>query len=330
MNKKNLTFFKSVIKFAILFIILSVIFFAQALPEQAPPTPAPPKPVAVSADQARASHVPILLYHLVSNQGVYTSVTAKAFEAQMRLLRDEGYQSISIDELLAAAEGRAALPEQPVVITFDDGWRCQYSVAAPILARYGLHATFYLVTDVIGAGRAFLSWDECRELVAAGHGIGSHCVDHPRLPHLTPEAQERELVASKRDLEEALGIEVTTLAYPYGSYDDTTIRLAREAGYLNAVAVQRIRRKPTPCFELQRIPVIHGETLEQFQARLHANFRTLEAGPAGGLGRSLPLGTPGRQRCPGAAQDGGAHPPPALALGPGTVPSVAGAARLGP
>jgi len=212
--------------------------------------------------------VPILLYHLVSPLDVATSVTAEAFEAQMRLLRDAGYASVSVDALVAAAEGRGMLPERPVAITFDDGWACQYTVAAPILERYGFHATFYLVTGVIGAGRSFLSWAQCRELVAAGHGIGSHSLDHPFLTQLAPAARERELVESKRRLEQALGIEVNTLAYPYGAFDGATVALARKAGYLDAVAVHPGRRQADPCFALERIPVPHGESLDRFRASL--------------------------------------------------------------
>ena len=147
---------------------------------------------AASAPSADSLRVPILVYHSVmphhpgqtAEQRVL-SVDDSVFVAQMRYLVDGGYHVVSFAALVDALEGHDTLPTRAVVITFDDGWENQYRHAFPILRRFGLTATFFVFTTPIGKDTKLMTWEQLRELQAAGMTIGSHTRTHPVLPTVT-------------------------------------------------------------------------------------------------------------------------------------------------
>ena len=224
--------------------------------------------------------------------------------------------------------------EKFATIQFDDGYKDNIDYAAPILARYGCKASFYVVTDSIDQNlptwthileyqfqhtkviaidlrfdflpadlhttglptaeariayvrrlkpqlkhlshedrqrvmdriaqtytdveipRIMMDWDDLRKLKAAGHYISSHTVTHCMLGTMTDENQIRsELATSARKIEAQLGHRPLTISYPIGSYNDTTIRLSREAGYEIGLAVKQRQYNPATdtIFEIPRI-----------------------------------------------------------------------------
>jgi len=188
--------------------------------------------------------LPILLYHYPPPD----------FDAQLTHLEQAGYSVIDLDQALAGLRGEA-LPAKPVVITFDDGFSAQMS-AFETLKRHNMKATFYIIAGgaeskwCIGAGRrygdplqpgggcgdAYLSWDQVRTLDRSGLiTIGGHTINHRKLTTLSEADQRFEIEVGKSMLEEQLGHSVRHFAYPYGQYNDLTIKIAQEAGYLTAV-----------------------------------------------------------------------------------------------
>ena len=140
--------------------------------------------------------VPILLYHHIEtlnedagSDWYNTTVTPEAFEEQMAYLAYHGYHTVKIMDLLAAFEGRKALPKNPVVITFDDGWIDCYDTAFPVLQKYGMTATFFIIAGSVGSIPAdhVMSWGEIEEMSQAGMEIGSHTMTHPYLTTLEPD-----------------------------------------------------------------------------------------------------------------------------------------------
>jgi peptidoglycan/xylan/chitin deacetylase (PgdA/CDA1 family) len=107
-------------------------------------------------------------------------------------------------------------------------------VVAPILQELDVPATFFITSDLIGRS-GNLSWQDCRDLAAAGHGIGSHTVSHPRLADLDDAAARHQIRDSKHRIEDGVGVEVRDFAAPYGQpgvdYLHRDVRIAREAGY---------------------------------------------------------------------------------------------------
>lgn len=105
-----------------------------------------------------------------------------------------------------------------VSFTFDDGWISQASIARPLLEQYGYRGTFYLLSGYVGVF-PYMSAASAVGLHRAGHEIGSHTISHPNLPQLPTEDIRRELVDSRRDLENAIGAPVVHFASPYGRFD---------------------------------------------------------------------------------------------------------------
>jgi len=219
---------------------------------------------------------PILLYHFVGREsleynGASTSrynVTATDFDAQLALLRRLGYQTVTVAEIVAALHGEGVLPKRPIAITFDDGWVEQYNVAFPLLQKYDMKATFYILSSYT-TGERYVTWEQLEALRDAGTEIGSHTRTHVNLLAVSEETAGYEISASKSVLEEKLGITVVSLAYPYGLYSGSTVALTQQAGYRAAVALG-----PSPqhslanVYALRRIE-IHGDyTLSDFIKRL--------------------------------------------------------------
>jgi peptidoglycan/xylan/chitin deacetylase (PgdA/CDA1 family) len=208
--------------------------------------------------------VPILLYH-------YTPAN---FAAQLDHLKTHNYNIVDMDQVAAAMSGGTPLPDKPVVITFDDGFTNQLQ-AFDILRRYNMKATFYIITGgaasqwCIGAGRryhdplqpaggcgdSYLTWDQVRMLDRSGLiTIGAHTVDHQNLAADSPQQQLFEIDQSKAQLESQLGHVVKHFCYPYGTYNQTTIDIVRQAGFLTAVTtLPGTIQPPGSLFTLRRI-----------------------------------------------------------------------------
>jgi peptidoglycan/xylan/chitin deacetylase (PgdA/CDA1 family) len=208
--------------------------------------------------------VPILMYH----------DTPGDFESQLQTLVAKGYHAIDPDQLYSAMTGDGQLPSKPVLITFDDGYANQMT-AFNLLRKYNMKATFYIINGgdasnwCIGSGRQYglptqpaggcgdqyLSWDQVRSLDQSGLiTIASHTVDHLNLASLSPDQQRFEIEQGKAGLEAQIGHPVRHLAYPYGSYNATTIAIARDAGFLTAVStVPGIAQTRSNLYGLHRV-----------------------------------------------------------------------------
>ena len=255
--------------------------------------------------------LPILMYHSVSDDPesalspYYRTVTSpRMFAVQMALLRAEGYRVVTLSEGLAMLADQAAKaegPEQsakgrphppasnPVVLTFDDGFRDFLINAFPILQRHGFSATVYLPTAFIGDDRSVLSnidrrtfkarecltWSEVAELHQAGIEFGSHTVHHPRLVDLEWPEIENELRESKRAIEEHLGAATCAFAYPY-AFPQAEKRFAKHfrdvlasSGYQSCVTTAIGRaRVPVDPLCLPRLPMNGADDPALLEAKL--------------------------------------------------------------
>ena len=219
-------------------------------------------PRTANAPVVDSLRVPILVYHSVmphhpgqtAEQRVL-DVDDSVFVRQLRYLVDGGYHVVSFGALVDALEGRDTLPKRAVVLTFDDGWENQYHHAFPILRRFGMTATFFVFTTPIGTDGKLMTWDQLRELQAAGMTIGSHTRTHPILPDYHA-ALHNEIAMSREDIKDHLGRAPDFFAYPFGAWDAESAAWARKAGYRAA----RIYRggawnAPSDLYHLRAIPV---------------------------------------------------------------------------
>lgn len=208
------------------------------------PTPSPtitltPTPEIRWVEHSAGSTVtmPILAYHHVAD-GNHDSpyyVTVDNFRLQMQALHDWGYTTISTDDLVGVLRSGGLLPERPVIITFDDGNLDVYQNAFPIMKALHQTGTLYIVADRLECDIC-LQTEQLKEMAAEGWEIGSHTMTHADL--LQPGKNlSRELIDSKKMLEEALGVPVHSLAYPFAKADSKVMNLTSLAGYESAMGV---------------------------------------------------------------------------------------------
>lgn len=197
----------------------------------------------------RTLHVPILMYHRIAvlngdepSVTVGLTVDPGEFQLQMAWLHDHGYQTITQLQLFEALMQGKALPEKPILLTFDDGYRGIATIAAPIMKQFGYVGTAYVITDRIAEKRnaapTWLTWSQLRILEQRGWDIGSHTVSHTEIPHMSTEAALKTLRQSRFTLERHLGHPVQWFCYPAGSVDQKSVEAVRKAGYVLATTTK--------------------------------------------------------------------------------------------
>ncbi len=175
--------------------------------------------------------LPILLYHhivAVESENRY-SVSRANFEEQMAALKDLGYTTMSVAQLIRAIQIGENLPHSPMVITFDDGYEDVYLNAFPVLSKEGFTATILLVSSYVGS-EEFMTQSEILDLEQAGWEIGSHSQTHLDLTKNFSSLWD-EIVQSRLDLKRISGQDINLFAYPYGAADPIVIGKVVKAGY---------------------------------------------------------------------------------------------------
>ncbi len=218
----------------------------------------------------RLTGVPVLNYHQVNNK-YDTCLTMKPenFEEQMKYLRDNGYHSITQQQFDAYMNGEGELPDRPIMITFDDGYVDNYEEAYPIMKKYGMRGTIFLIMDLMGK-QGYLTWDQVQEMAADGMEFGSHTISHKPLTSFDRSGIHRELTESKQEIEAKLGKPCTFAAFPEGKFNDTVIEEAQNAGYKYSFSVETGRDFPwDDHLNLDRVPMFEGPvSFKHFRFRL--------------------------------------------------------------
>ncbi len=216
----------------------------------------------------------ILMYHSVSAGADYfMNVEPKDFERQMAYLAEKKTPVIAFGELVRRLHSNQPLGGA-VVLTFDDGYRDNYTVAFPILKKYGFPATIFVTTDMIGKvdkrNLARLSIEEIKEMEASGLiDIEPHTKTHPKLATLFATVAEQEIQGSKHAIEEVLGKSALIFAYPYGNFNDETERLVRDAGFVAAVSVgEGTVHAKSDSYRLPRNSIDRSTTFAQFKGKI--------------------------------------------------------------
>ena len=184
--------------------------------------------------------VPILFFHHVaSSDGVPDKdkglfYPPENFEILCKYLKEHGYTTYPFSVL----ESGKALPEKSAILTFDDGYADHATIALPILQKYGLTGTFFVISGMVGAD-GYVTEAQVKALSAAGMEIGSHTVSHADLSRISPEKLHKEVWESKKYLEDLIGLPITTFCYPSGKYNAAVLDEVRKAGYVLARTVKR-------------------------------------------------------------------------------------------
>ncbi len=193
----------------------------------------------------RAIKVPILLYHYLEyNQDLKDtirtslSVTPFWFEKQLEDLRYNGYHTISFADLYTTIEKHSKLPQKPVILTFDDGYRDFYTDAFPLLKKYKAKATVFIIPGFLDKPNYLFDW-QVKEIANDNTRlvtIGAHTMHHPALTSLDPQKAFEEILDSKKFLEKNYNQPVTVFNYPYGLFNNDVIDLVKKAKFQMAVS----------------------------------------------------------------------------------------------
>jgi|SRR5579872_1850050 len=182
-----------------------------------------------------ALSIPVLFYHMVSAVtpsdpiGRQLTLSPAAFSAQLVYLQRIGARTMTARAVVDNVRAGRALPPRAVVLTFDDGYRDDYTEAFPLLRKYGDVATFFIITGTVGTPR-HVTWGELRTMKAAGMEIACHGVEHLDLSTMTADEQRHEVAGCIRSLQRHLGGSVTDYAYPSGQYNSQTLKLMAAYG----------------------------------------------------------------------------------------------------
>ena len=227
-------------------------------------------PVAQVTVQDDPRTVMVLNYHKVVDEHMSLSVPLADFEQHMKWLKEYGYTSITPEELYEFIVNGSELPEKPVLITFDDGYKDNYTNAYPIMKKYGFKGTIFVVTGFLGVYDNYMTWEQAKELADNGFSIESHTYSHKSMTEANDEEISKELTKSRDTIKNKLGIDADFMAYPTGTYNLHIAELVQKAGYKGAFTIKydNVSRESN-VYALERVPIFHTEnTNKDFLERI--------------------------------------------------------------
>jgi peptidoglycan/xylan/chitin deacetylase (PgdA/CDA1 family) len=237
-----------------------------------PPVPAiPPASVILGKKQ-----VPILCYHQIRDWKPTDSKTSKTyivppavFAAQMRMLADSGYHTITADQLYTYLITGSRLPEKPIMLSFDDTDLDQYTVAYPEMKKYGFKGVFFIMTVSLGRPH-YMSRDQVRSLSDDGNTIGSHTWDHHNVKKYEGNDWIIQLDKPTKQLEQITGKNIRYFAYPFGLWNTAAFPELKKRGFVAAFQLNEKPDHSDPLYCIRRIIVPgtwSGGTLNQWILR---------------------------------------------------------------
>jgi len=222
-------------------------------------------------------HGPVaLMYHSITPGGSKPdsqwSVSLDSFKRHLDVIEEFNWNTDSLN----AYGAKTSLSKKTVVITFDDGYADNYQ-AFEELVRRRMTATWYIVCDDIGnraswkdsGHKPILSVTQLAEMAAQGMTVGSHGLSHKRLNTLDSKTVQAELGESKAKLETILQKSITSLAYPYGAYNDEVVATAKSVGYKSGVSTHcgfgLVNNNP---LLIRRVAIMADDTPSSFARKL--------------------------------------------------------------
>lgn len=241
------------------------------------PEPGPATPITAPVD------VPILMYHIIGPpdrpENERLAVATADFAAQMAYLDCAGYTPITVQRLFDAFAGTAALPANPIVLIFDDGWAGQFSEGLSILQQHGFVGSYAIITGFVDAGGPYMTWAQIKQMSDAGMEMMSHTVSHPDLGTSDDATVIDQITSSKAVLQEQTGKTIDYFVYPAGEpfrsgsaeRQAQVVQMLKDAGYKGALLANGVfgGQDPNAPFQLNRVRVEGGEDLATFAGSIY-------------------------------------------------------------
>lgn len=213
----------------------------------------------------------ILCYHQIRD---WTSADSKSdktyivqkvdFQKQMEFLYEQGYHNIKPAQWNEHLIFNTPLPEKAFLLTFDDGTIGQFTNALPQLDKYGFKGLFFIMTVSLDK-KKFLSKDQVYYLAQHGHLIGCHTWDHQDVRGYKQEDWIKQLQETKKLLEKITKMPIRHFSYPFGSWDNASIKELKKQDFLAAYQLSGSENKNDPNFTLKRILVDGHWNIRQFR-----------------------------------------------------------------
>ena len=276
---------KYVVRFAAIGAFLGAGLGAAALVQQArhhgraaattPITVAKPKPHPKPVQRPKGPHdapVPILMYHVLANppaNAPYPELYVRPadFAAQVRWLAGQGYHAVSLRRVYDFWRGRRVLPPKPIVLSFDDGYHTDFTVALPVLRAHRWAGVLNLevrnLQPVWGTRPGMV-----RKMIAAGWEVDAHTLTHPDLTKVGPDRLKQEVAGSRAAIRRRFGVPVDFFCYPSGRYDDAVVAAVKAAGYLGATTTNEGLATPRNLFTLNRVRVSGTDGVDGLRRKL--------------------------------------------------------------
>lgn len=205
--------------------------------------------------------IPIVMYHYVEyvkdpGDTIRKSLNIVPFvlEKEFEELNKNNYRTLFVKEIPRIISGEMPYSSRSATLTFDDGYEDFYTDVFPLLKKYKIKATVYVVYNFIDR-KGFLNEKEIQEIIDSGLvEIGAHTLDHYYLKQSSELVATKQIIDNKKMLENRFKIQIETFAYPYGAFDQDTIDMVKLAGYTTAVSViPGIKHSKDDLFYLYRI-----------------------------------------------------------------------------
>lgn len=228
--------------------------------------------------------VPVLLYHNLMDgydpQDASVQISPAEFEEHMTALVSTGYSTITFEDYYNYVVYNQALPDKPIIITFDDGYSSNYEYAYPILKKLNMKATIFVITGRMGVSKDVIyphfTWEQAREMEQSGViDIESHSDLHPDMTKVDKGRAQLELRRSRYLIERELGKTCKVFAYPYGLYNADVQDLAEKAGYEIQVAVgdKGVNVKKNGLKQLKRLTAFGNTSGNELIKMIEDNMR---------------------------------------------------------
>ncbi len=196
-----------------------------------------------AASPSAALHIPILMYHYVEHvKDTRDTFRQKldtypeTLDSQLKTLTQDGYTFLYASDVGEIIDGKESLPLKPVVLTFDDGYGDFYTDALPVLKKYHVKSTAYIVSGFLGKPN-YMTTKQLEAVNSSGIvEIAAHTEHHIDLQHATQAKASEEIVGSKTALETLLHIPIVSFAYPGGRFNPTVIQSVEHAGFTTGVS----------------------------------------------------------------------------------------------